>query len=104
MDAEGKKAYSELVGRVPNLGTPSKQPQEVYANESGLYSLVARGSHGAQGSGAKFDGPKTRETQLGARSSGLGARVPGGLETQLGARSSGGLELGARSSGLGGEA
>ena len=42
VDDEDKKPYNKLVEGVPNLGTLSRQPQEVYINESGLYSLVMR--------------------------------------------------------------
>ena len=43
IDEEDKKTYEELMERVNESATPSKQqPHEVYVNESGLYSLVLR--------------------------------------------------------------
>ena len=43
VDEEDRKAYAELIKGVNESGTPlNQQPQEVYINESGIYSLVLR--------------------------------------------------------------
>ena len=43
VDEEDRKAYAELIKGVNESGTPSNQhPEEVYINESGIYSLVLR--------------------------------------------------------------